>query len=238
MRKIIFFLSFILFCSCSKPLDLSTLELGKDAKQYDLKNNKNLEIEILKGHYEWKNINGKTALTTVDKGEEVTNYHEINKIKNQFNYSGIPTDSTWNVKIVVYKEEITEINARFSEENAFMFIEKILKKLGHPSKISFDTQTFDTKIEKDIYLQLKKYFPNDTKRVKLPEYVDHQLTYPRDMLWNKDKVIYIVNVILDNNGNFSVNYRPMTKKACQDRVLYPAPIKEEKDRIPFYEYLK
>ncbi|WP_192502029.1 hypothetical protein [Flavobacterium sp. PL002] len=238
MKKIIVLLSFILLCSCNKTLDLSTLELGSNAKKHELESNKNLESEILKGHYEWKNINEKRTLITVDKGEEVTNYHEINKVKNQFNYSGIPTDSTWDVKIVVYKGEITEINARFAQENAFIFIEKILKKLGHPSKISFDTTILDSQIEKDIYLKLKKYFPKDTKRSKLPEYVDYQLKYPRDMLWDKDKVLYIVNIILDNRGNVSVNYRPMTKKACKDRVLYPAPLNEEKDRIPFYEYLK
>jgi len=237
MKKTIVFLSFILLYSCSKPLDLSTLELGSDAKQYDLENNKNLEKNILKGHYEWKK-NDKKTLITVDNGEIVTNYHEINKLKNQINYLGIPTDSTWDVKIVVYKGEIAEINARFLQENAFTFIEKILKKLGQPSKINFSTETLDHKIEQDIYLKLKKCFPKDTKLEKLPEYANNRLTYPRDMLWNKNKTLYILNIILDNHGVFSVNYRPMTKKACQDRVLYPAPLKEQKDNIPFYEYLK
>jgi hypothetical protein len=237
MKKTILFLALIILYSCNNTLDLSTVELGNKADQYDLESNKNLEHNTLKGHYEWKKSADKNTLITVDNGEIITNYHEINKIKNQFNYSGIPTDSTWDVKIVVYKGEIAEVNARFAKENTFLFLGKILKKLGNPSKVNFDTATINNKSDREIYLKLHKFFPKETKLYKPEGIVGEDFTYPRDIIWDKDKVLYIVNIIMYSE-NFSVNYRPMTKKACKDRVLYPAPLPEQKDNIPFYEYLK
>ena len=237
MKKTILFLSLIILYSCNKTLDLSAVELGSKADQYNLENNKNLDHNNLKGHYEWKTKNGKNTLISIDNGETITNYHEINKIKNQFNYSGIPTDSTWDVKIVVYQGKIAEVNARFAKNNAFLFLEKILRKLGTPSKIRFDTTTINDKSDKDIYLKLQKIFPKETKLNKSEIYIEEDLTYPRDILWDKDKVLYIINIIIDGKY-FSVNYRPLTKKACKDRVLYPAPLEEEKNNNPFYEYFE
>jgi hypothetical protein len=231
------FMSFsimILLPGCNNVLDISTLELGSNAQQYDLENNKNLEKNILKGHYEWKNVGEKKTLTTVDNGEKIINYYEINKFKNQFNYSGVPTDSTWDVKIVVYNDEIAEINVTFSKENSFQFIETILKKLGNPSEISCDITHLNKNIDKKIYYNFKKYFPKDTELKKDSSYVDKKLTYPRSVLWDKEKSIIILSIFLENDGELRLVYSALSKKPFFERVLYPAPQKE----APFYEYLK
>ena len=233
MKKIIFFLFVITAFSCNKTIDLSKLELGSNSQQYNLDKNKNLEKNILKGHSEWKNIDGKITLTTIDNGEIVTNYHEINKVKNQFNYSGIQTDSTWDSKIVVYKDEIAEVNAVFSNDNSFKIIQILLKKLGEPTKIYNETTGFDNNRNQSIYSNFKKFFPKNTSLEKDSIYVDKQLTYPRNILWNKEKTITILGVYLDND-KIRLDYKTMSKKAYFDRVLYPAPT----ENTPFYEYLK
>jgi hypothetical protein len=234
MRKIIVFLSLALLCSCSKPLDLATLELGSDAKQYNLENNQYLETNSLKGHYEWKDIHGKKTLTTVDNGEIVTNYHEINKIKNQFNYQGVSTDSTWDVKIVVYKNKIAEVNATFSNENSFKLIENLLKKLGEPTQISKDKTDFGEHRNQNIYSNFKKYFPKNTNLEKDSINVDKQLTHPREILWDKKNSITTIGIYLDNDDKIRLVFANMSKKAYFDRVLYPAPT----ENSPFYDYLK
>lgn len=233
MKKIIIFLFLIILYSCNKTLDLSTVALGNNPQLYDLENNQNLEKNVLKGHYGWKNIDGKNTLTTVDNGEVVTNYHEINKIKNQFNYAGVQTDSTWDVKIVVYKDEIAEVNAIFSNENSFKFIEKLLKNLGEPTKIYNEKTGFDEHRDQNIYSNFKKYFPKNTNLEKDSIYVDKQLTYPRNILWDKEKSITILGIYLDND-KIRLDYKTMLKKAYFDRVLYPVPTQNS----PFYEYLK
>lgn len=234
MRKIIVFLSLVLLCSCSKPLDLATLEPGNDAKQYNLENNQYLEANSLKGHYEWKDIHGKKTLITVNNGEIVTNYHEINKIKNQFHYRGVPTDSTWDVKIVIYKNKIAEVNATFSNENSFKLIENLLKTLGEPTKINNDKTDFGNHRNKNIYSNFKKYFPKNTNLEKDSINVDKQLTHPREVLWDKKNSITTIGIYLGNDDKIRLVFANMSKKAYFDRVLYPAPT----ENSPFYDYLK
>lgn len=48
---------------------------------------------------------------------------------------GILIDLIWDVKIVVYKNKIVEVNVIFLNENSFKFIEKLLKNLGEFIKI-------------------------------------------------------------------------------------------------------
>jgi hypothetical protein len=234
MKKTFAFLFLIILCSCSKTLDLSTLVLGSNAEQYDLEHNQNLEKNALKGHYEWKDIDGKKTLTTVDNGEIVTNYHEVNKIKNQFNYLGIPTDSTWDVKIVVYKDKIAEVNATFSNENSFKLIEKLLKNLGEPTKIYNETTGFGEHRNQNIYSNFKKYFPKSTNLEKDSIYVDKQLTHPINVLWDKENNITTIGIYLDSDDKLRLVFGTMSKKAYFDRVLYPVAT----ENSPFYDYLK
>lgn len=233
MKKTIILLFLLTITSCNKALDLSTLDLGGDAKQYNLENNKNLDKTILKGHYEWKKIDGKNALTTIDNGEKVTKYLEINNVKNQFNYIEIPTDSTWDSKIVVYKDKIAEVNAKFSNKNAFKLIETVLKKLGKPSKIVTDITGFNENMDEKIYSNFKKFFPLETKLQNDSSYVDKQLTYPRNILWDKKNDIAIVGIELYNDGKLRLEFRIMSKQAYFDGVLYPPALPQS----PFYEYL-
>jgi hypothetical protein len=231
MKRVLFFLLALMLLGCNKSLDLSTVELGSDANKYDLDSNESLEKNIQKGHYEWKKVDGNNTVITVDNGEKTVNYYEIGRLKNQFNYAGIPTDSTWDTKIVVYKGIIAEVNATIAKDKAFLFIENILKKLGTPSSIIDDSKSLKENIAKISYNKFHEFFPKNTKLVKGNLY---ELTYPSAMIWNKSEVLYILNFMLDTNGDVTITYRPMTKKACKDRVLYPAPQKES----PFYEYLK
>lgn len=234
MRKIIAFLSLVILCSCNKNLDLSALILGSNADQYDLGNNQNLEKYVLKGHYEWKKVNGKQTPVTVDNGEIVTNYSQINEVKTEFNYFGISTDSTWDVKVIVYKNKVAEISATFSNENSFKFIEQLLKNLGEPTKIYTEKTGFGEHRNRNIYSNFKKYFPKNTNLEKDSSFVDKQLTHPRNILWNKKNNLTIIEVYLDNDDNLRFVFRTMAKEAYLDRVLSASPTKYN----PFYEYLK
>ena len=234
MKKIIICLLLLTtITSCNKTLDLSTLDIGSEAELYNLESNKNLESNILKGHYEWKNVNGKNTLVSINNGEEVTNYHEINDVKNQFNYGEIPTDSTWDSKIVVYKDKIAEVNATFSNENAFKLIETVLKKLGKPAKIVTDITGFNENMDEKIYSNFKKAFPLETKLQKDSASVDKQLTYPRNILWDKQNDITIIGIYLNNDGTIRLEYKIMSKQAYFEGVLYPPALAEN----PFYEHL-
>lgn len=234
MKKKFAFLSLVILCSCNKTLDLSTLILGSNAEKYNLDNNQNLEKYVLKGHYEWKNINGKKTCVTVDNGEIVTNYSQINDVKSEFSYFEIPTDSAWDVKIIVYKDKIAEVDATFSNENSFKFIEQLLKNLGEPTKIYNEKIAFGGHRNQNIYSNFKKYFPKNTNLEKDSGYVDKQLTYPRNVLWDKKNHITIIETYLDNDDKLRFIFRAMTKKAYEDRVLSPSPTKNN----PFYKYLK
>lgn len=173
-------------------------------------------------------------IITVNNGEIVTNYHEINKIKNQFHYRGVPTDSTWDVKIVIYKNKIAEVNATFSNENSFKLIENLLKTLGEPTKINNDKTDFGNHRNKNIYSNFKKYFPKNTNLEKDSINVDKQLTHPREVLWDKKNSITTIGIYLGNDDKIRLVFANMSKKAYFDRVLYPAPT----ENSPFYDYLK
>lgn len=233
MKQVIIFLFAVILYSCNKTVDLSTVEVGGDAQQYDLDSNKNLQQHTLQGYYGWQNINDKLVLTFVKKGEKTNNYLEINKLKNQFNYSGFPTDSTWDIKIVVYEGKIAEINATFSKESAFQVAESLIKKLGKPTFVNNETRNYDDKIDRSFYPNFKKYFPNDTDlKIDSLDYYK-QFTHPRDVLWDNEKTITILGFYLDYE-NLRVEFKSMSRKAFFDNVLYPPPT----EKNPFYEYFK
>jgi len=137
MKKTIFFMSIIL-CSCSKTLDLSTIDFDKPSNSYPLKELNPYRKENQKGHYEITEDKDEVSLVLKDNGERVTNYIFMDETTSQINFSGLKIDKIFGAEVVDYNQKIGFISANIVSKQTPELISYLNKELGKPTEIIYN----------------------------------------------------------------------------------------------------
>ncbi|PQL92361.1 hypothetical protein [Apibacter adventoris] len=215
---------FLTLISCNKSLDLSTIELGETAEKFDLNQYKILQKREYKGYYIVDTINGKADISMRDNGILTTEYFldtDESTIKKNFahklNYAGIPIDSSWGTKIIVYKNKIASLNIIAKEKYALDFADKLLRKLGKPTEIVSANQNIDKHKDSIVFNLFHKVFPAKTYWINKET---QELSFPNIIIWNKGNKLHVLTLTLDYNGTIRNMYFPITQEAYHDHVVF------------------
>ena len=216
MKKTFAFLSLIILCSCSKTLDLSTIDFDKPANLYSLEKLKTYRTDKQKGHYEIKDLKDKVSLVLKDDGERVTNYIFMDEATSQINFYGLNIDPVLGAKVVDYNNEIGFISANIIYKKTPELINYLNKKLGKPTDIIYSErleEILDLGASKILFQTLPQY----TKKQK-NDLGNDVINYPQHIIWNKKNVIYQLTLEPLNNSVNNV-IKIISKKAFKDRVI-------------------
>ena len=216
MSKFFCFLLLLFLISCAKNLDLSKLELGKDAAIYNL------------GDY-------KSLSTIPSSSNIVTEYSSKENLAQQINFSKIPIDGSFGINITIYKKKIASFRIVVKQQFSFEFAKKLMDILGKPTIILNDKETLNDSISTPIFNSFKSVFPDNTQWVK--EEVN-TISYPYLMLWDKDDIYYVFSLNIDgNDGRIRNQYYPLTKEAFRSNVVFGYQYPTQKES-PLVNYLK
>jgi hypothetical protein len=216
MKKTIFFMSILILCSCSKTLDLSTIDFDNPSNSYPLKELNPYRKENQKGHYEIKEDKDEVSLVLKDNGERVTNYIFMDETTSQINFSGLKIDTVLGANVVDYNEKIGFISATIVSKQTPELINYLNKELGKPTEIIYNERSEEI-LDLGASKILLQTLPQFTKKQK-DDLGNDVINYPQHIIWDKKDVIYQLTLEPINNSVSNV-IKIISKKAFKDKII-------------------
>jgi len=204
----------IMSCS-SQPLDISKFDFNQPAKNY-LKNINVERIDTIKGH---KYFNVKSQLVT--EGNEISVHYYFTKPneEKQIVYDNLKLESGSEGKIVEYENSISYLRFAFEPDRSFELREKLIKNLGKPTEVIFETIGYNNKM---AFINLiTKQIPLEIKSIT-NEFGDRYFIYPLCTVWVNHNYIYQFTFI-DKVNKIGNNLEVYSKKFFNDKILFPSP---------------
>lgn len=219
MKKLLNLLILLMVISCTKKsLDLSKIAIGDDAENINLNIFRPTKTMQQFGHFELVQNGNELTLGLVDSGEKVTTYYFVNENVGDLNYLGYPVDSVLGAKIIVYNGKVEYIGSEFVQSSNDNLLGAIIENLGTPTEVIKNNILKET-IDLDAYQILKSELSSYIIEKMEIEGSPSEIIYPQWMVWDKDNILYVLDIDPLNNY-VNIGLHIMSKKALKDKVIF------------------